>query len=369
MNISAHPYTKRRALELLKALIECPSFSKEESKTAEILLSFLNQNGIKAERIGNNVWAKNKYFDSSKPTVLLNSHHDTVKPNAGYTKNPFEALEEEGKLYGLGSNDAGGALVALWAVFSTLYEFEDLSYNLIFLASAEEEISGNGGVEMVLNHLPKIDLGIVGEPTKMQMATSEKGLMVIDATVYGISGHAARNEGENAIYKAVEDIRKLKEFRFEKISDSLGPIHLNVTMIQSGTQHNVVPEKCTYVIDLRLTDSYTMKETLAILQNQVIAELKPRSMRLHPSTITNDHVIVKRGLALGLNTYSSPTMSDQALMPFDTLKIGPGDSARSHTADEFIYIEEIEAGIDLYLKLLENLELQKKGQKAPFIIK
>ena len=346
---------EQKAIMLLKKLIETPSLSREEDKTAELLISFFSENGVETERLGNNVWARNKHFDLKKPTLLLNSHHDTVKPNSGYTKDPFKAVVEEGKLYGLGSNDAGGCLVSLIATFLHFYAEPDLAYNLVLAASAEEEISGKDGIEKLLPTLPEIDLAIVGEPTQMHMAVAEKGLMVLDCVAHGKSGHAARDEGENALYKAVKDIEWFRTYSFDRSSAALGPVKMSVTMIDAGKQHNVVPDTCHFVVDVRTTDAYSNEETLAIIREHVTAEVTPRSTRLNPSGIAQEHALVQAGLALGRETYGSPTLSDQALMPFTSLKMGPGDSARSHTADEFIYLSEIEEGIGLYIELINKI--------------
>ena len=345
----------QKAISLLSDLIKTPSYSKEESKTADLIVDFLECNQVVISRKGNNIWAKNEFFDSSKPTILLNSHHDTVKPNASYTKDPFEAIEEKGKLYGLGSNDAGGPLASLIAVFLHFHKGEGLKYNLILTATAEEEISGKGGIESLIPELPQIDFAIVGEPTQMHMAVAEKGLMVLDCTTKGEAGHAARDEGENAIYKALKDIEWFKNFSFPMVSDSLGPVKMSVTQINAGSQHNVVPDECHFVVDVRTTDAYSNEATLAIIKQNVACNVNARSTRLNPSGIALDHAIVKAGLALGRRTYGSPTLSDQALMPFPSLKIGPGDSARSHTADEYIELKEIEEGIELYIKLLKAI--------------
>ncbi len=338
-------------LLLLKQLIATPSLSREENTTADLIQQFMEAKGIKTTRKLNNVWATNKNFNKEKPTILLNSHHDTVKPNSGYTLDPFQAIEKDGKLYGLGSNDAGGPLMGLLASFLYFYEL-DTAYNFIYAATAEEEISGKNGVECILPELGKIDFAIVGEPTLMQLAIAEKGLLVIDCTAHGRSGHAAREEGENAIYKALKDIQWFQTYKFPKISETLGPIKMSVTIIHSGTQHNVVPDKCEFTVDVRITDAYTNDEVLDIIQQHVSCEVRPRSVRLTPSSISKEHPIVKAGLALGRTTYGSPTTSDQALMNFPSLKLGPGDSARSHTADEFIYINELKEGIELYVKML-----------------
>lgn len=344
-----------KAIALLKQLIETPSLSREEHDTADLLVQFLKGEGMPTQRLGNNVWATNKHFDEQKPTILLNSHHDTVKPNAGYTKDPFAAMVEEGKLYGLGSNDAGGCLVSLISTFLHFYERDDLAYNLVLVASAEEEVSGKGGIEALIPELPVIDFAIVGEPTLMDMAVAEKGLMVLDCVARGRSGHAARDEGENALYKAIQNIEWLRTYEFEKVSEALGPVKMSVTVIEAGKQHNVVPDTCHFVVDVRTTEVYGNEETLAIIRQHIDCEVTPRSTRLNPSGIALDHPVVQAGLALGRRTYGSPTLSDQALMPFPSLKMGPGDSARSHTADEFIYLSEIKEGIDIYIELIERL--------------
>ncbi|MEM6696954.1 MAG: M20 family metallo-hydrolase [Bacteroidota bacterium] len=338
-------------------MIVTPSLSKEEEKTADLIQQFLQAENILMNRLKNNIWITNKCFDSNKSTILLNSHHDTVKPAASYTRNPYNASIENGKLYGLGSNDAGGALVTLLATFLYFYEREDLSYNLVFVASAEEEISGKNGIALVLPELGDIAVGIVGEPTQMQMAVAEKGLMVIDGTAKGKSGHAAREEGENAIYKAIQDVDYIKNLQLEKTSALLGATKMTVTQISAGTQHNVVPDECRFVIDVRTNECYSNQEVFDILQKNTKSELQARSFRLNSSSIPLDHALVERGKKLGLTHYGSPTLSDQSLMSFPTLKIGPGDSARSHTADEFIYIQEMEEAFEIYKQLLENLVL------------
>lgn len=344
------------AVALLLELIATPSFSKEEDETAGILCRFIGTRGIAHSRVGNNVFALNKYYDAGKPSILLNSHHDTVKPNKGYTFDPFSPFEKDGKLFGLGSNDAGGCLVSLLSVFLHFYERQDTKYNVIFAASAEEEISGVNGIELVLPYLGKIDCGIVGEPTKLEMAVAERGLMVIDCTAEGRSGHAARNEGENALYKAVDDINWIRGYKFEKVSPLLGESRLTVTIIVTeNQQHNVVPSQCKFVIDVRVNELYTFEEILDALQKNLKSKFKPRTTRMKSTSIALDHPLVKAGIALGRGYYGSPTTSDKALMPFPTLKMGPGDSARSHTADEYIYINEIKEGIETYINLLEKL--------------
>ena len=345
----------QKALELLKQLISTPSFSGSEEGTALLIEHFMQGENIPFKRKGNNIWAKNKFFDPAKPTILLNSHHDTVKPNRSYTNDPFLPLVKDGKLYGLGSNDAGGALVALLTAFLNYYTRDDLAFNLIFAASAEEENSGHNGIEAILPDLGKIDLAIVGEPTQMHLAIAEKGLLVLDCVAYGKSGHAARDEGENALYKALPDIEWFRSYQFPKTSETLGTIKMSVTQIQAGSQHNVVPDTCRFTVDVRCTDAYTLEEILDIIRKHVHCEVTPRSLRMRPSSISAEHPIVKAGIHLGRSIYGSPTTSDQALMPFPSVKTGPGDSARSHTADEFIYLHEIEEGIQLYIRLLDQI--------------
>ncbi len=347
-----------QAISLLKSLIATPSFSKEEWATASLISKFLAEQGVATSRVGNNVFAQNQYFNASKPTLLLNSHHDTVKPNPGYTKDPFKAEEIDGKLFGLGSNDAGGPLVSLIAAFLHFYKLENLKYNIVLAATAEEEISGTNGIESIFPFLPPIDCAIVGEPTQMQMAVAERGLMVLDAVATGKAGHAAREEGENAIYKAMKDVEWLRTYHFEKESTLLGPVKLSVTVIETENKaHNVVPDKCNFVIDVRVNELYSMEEVLQTIQGHLQSKVAARSMRLKSSSIALDHPLVKAGLVLGRTYYGSPTTSDKALMPFPALKIGPGDSARSHTADEYIYIEEIKEGIALYIQMLNQILL------------
>ncbi|HTD99102.1 MAG TPA: M20 family metallo-hydrolase [Mucilaginibacter sp.] len=344
-----------QAIQLLQQLIAIPSFSKEENLTADLIEQFLTGKGIKTHRKLNNIWAFNQHFDASKPIILLNSHHDTVKPNTGYTRDPFDAKIEDGKLYGLGSNDAGGCLVSLINVFLYFYNKQDLKYNFCLAATAEEEISGINGLELIIPELGKLEFAIVGEPTLMQLAIAEKGLMVLDCTAHGKAGHAAREEGENAIYKALQDIEWFRTYRFPEESEVFGPIKMSVTIINAGSQHNVVPASCTFTVDVRVTDAYRNEEVLEIIRQHVSCEVKPRSIRLKPSKIDKDHPIVQAGIGLGLTTYGSPTTSDQALLDIPSLKIGPGDSARSHMADEFVYVNEIKGGIELYIKMLESI--------------
>jgi acetylornithine deacetylase len=355
-----------KAIALLKELIGIPSFSKEEDKTASCIEKFLHSQHIQTERHLNNIWAKNKFFDASKPTVLLNSHHDTVKPNKGYTLEPFSPIEKDGKLFGLGSNDAGGCLVSLIGTFLHFYERDSLKYNFILAATAEEEISGKNGVESLLPLIGKIDCAIVGEPTLLQMAVAERGLMVLDCTAHGKAGHAARNEGENALYRAIKDIEWFQKFELERVSDLLGPSKLTVTVIETDNKaHNVVPAQCKYVVDVRVNELYTFEELLEIIRQNVASEVQPRSTRLRSTSIAIDHPLVQAGKALGKTCYGSPTTSDKALMPFPALKIGPGDSARSHTADEFIFVKEVNEGIEFYIQLLEKLNLQQTGNQQP----
>jgi len=343
------------AILLLKKLISTPSLSKEEEETAEIIENFLESKGVATYSYMNNIYARNKYYDESKPTILLNSHHDTVRPNKAYTLDPFTPIEKDGKLYGLGSNDAGGCLVSLIATFIHFYNQQDLKYNLIIAATAEEEISGHNGIEILLPRLPKIDFGIVGEPTLLNMAIAEKGLLVLDCTSHGRAGHAAREEGDNAIYKAVKDIQWFMSYRYDRVSDLLGPMKMSVTIINAGSQHNVVPHECRFTVDVRVNELYTFEEVLGIIRENVSCDVQPRSSRLRSTSIPISHPLIQAGIALGRSYYGSPTTSDKALMNFPTLKMGPGDSARSHTADEYIYLDEIRAGIEMYVRLIERL--------------
>jgi acetylornithine deacetylase len=344
----------QEAITLLKALIETPSFSSEEDQTALLIESWFTQNGIPFQRENNNVWAFNYHFDKSKPTLLLNSHHDTVKPNQGYTNDPFTAIEKEGKLFGLGSNDAGGCLVSLLATFVHFYQQENLPYNLVMVASAEEESSGKKGLNSVLQHLPELDCAIVGEPTLMQLAIAEKGLLVLDVVVKGTASHAAHQNEDNPIYNAMNVIDWFKTYQFEKISDVLGPVKMTVTQVTAGKQHNVVPAECHLVVDIRVNDCYSNTEILATVKSHINAEVNPRSMHLNASSISLEHGLVQAGIALGRTTYGSPTLSDQSVLSCQSLKLGPGETLRSHSADEFIFINEIEEGIHLYIKILTD---------------
>lgn len=343
------------ATDLLKELISIESFSTQEDKTADAVERFLARYQVKTERFGNNVIARNNNFDRSKPTILLNSHHDTVKPNAGWTLNPFEPTVKEDKLFGLGSNDAGGALVSLIATFLHFNAKPNLKYNLIMAATAEEENSGKGGVVSLLNEIGRVDFGIVGEPTEMKMAIAEKGLMVVDCVARGKAGHAARDIGENAIYKAMKDIEWVRTYRFSKVSESLGPVKMSCTIIQAGNQHNVIPDTCKFTVDVRTTDAYTNEATLEIMQKHMQSECIPRSTRLQASGIDPEHLLVKTARKLNIETFGSATSSDMPLWKVPAVKMGPGRSERSHTADEFIYLKEIEGGIEVYIRLLSQL--------------
>ena len=354
----------KQLTELLQQLISIPSFSKEESATADLMAVFLQARGCAVFRKGNNVWSKNKFYDESKPTLLLNSHHDTVKPNSGYTRHPFEPTIEDGKLYGLGSNDAGGPLVALLAAFLHFDERNDLPFNLIYAATADEEISGKGGVESIVADLGNVQLAIVGEPTLMKMAVAERGLLVLDCTARGKAGHAARNEGVNAIYEAIKDIEWFRTYQFEKTSEWLGPVSMNVTLINAGTAHNQVPAECSFVVDVRLNECYTHLQALEIIGRHVNCEVKERSTRIKPSGIELTHPIVLAAKDLQIDLYGSPTTSDMALMPWKAVKMGPGDSARSHSADEFIYVHELEDGLRIYIELIEQYAQQIKTAHA-----
>lgn len=342
-------------VELLKNMIRIPSFSRDEGAVADFLERWMLTEGFEARRLGNNLWMESGPADG-RPTILLNAHIDTVKPASGYTRDPFTPEIEDGCLYGLGSNDDGGSLIALLETYSRLIQKEQ-PYRLIFSATAEEEVSGKGGLDLILPELGRIDFGVMGEPTGMRMAVAERGLMVLDCTAYGKSGHAARNEGVNAIYKAIEDIQWFKSHSFDRVSDFLGAVKMSVTQINAGTQHNVVPDKCTFVVDVRPNGMYANPELLELIKSSVSCEVKERSTRIGSSHLPMDHPAVVRGLSLGLEPFGSPTTSNQALCHFPTLKIGPGDSARSHTANEYIRLDEIADGIETYVALLDGLTL------------
>lgn len=344
------------ATTLLSSLIGIPSISREEEAVANFLQNYIEESGIMTGRSGNNIWCISPNFDLNKQTILLNSHIDTVKPVSGWRKHPFTAKTEDGKIYGLGSNDAGASVVSLFQAYRYLSATEQ-AYNLIFLASCEEEVSGKNGIESVLPQLPPIALGIVGEPTEMHPAIAEKGLMVLDVQAHGKAGHAARNEGDNAIYKVLQDVQWFRDFQFEKTSSMLGPVKMSVTQINAGTQHNVIPDLCTFVVDIRSNECYSNEELYQEICSHVQSEVKARSFRLNSSHISADHPVVRRAISMGRTPFGSPTLSDQALMKFPSLKMGPGNSSRSHTADEFILISEIEEAIRMYIELLDGLKI------------
>jgi len=343
------------AILLLQNLIKIQSFSGEENFTADLIEEYFNKNKIPVNRKKNNIWTKNKFFDIKKPTLLLNSHHDTVKPNKSYTKNPFNPEIVDKKLYGLGSNDAGGALVSLITAFKNFYEYPDLNYNIILAVTAEEEIAGKNSIRSIINELPKIDLAIVGEPTLMKLAIAEKGLIVFDGKISGTASHAAHENKDNSINKLPKIINWFNDFKFKKTSNVLGPVKTTITQIKAGSQHNVIPSEVEIVVDVRVNELYTNEEIVNILQKKAPCELIPRSLKLRSSSISSEHKLVKAGLHLGKETYGSPTLSDQAHLDCPSLKLGPGDSKRSHIADEFIYIDEIKGGINFYIKLLKQI--------------
>ncbi|MCI6764890.1 MAG: M20 family metallo-hydrolase [Prevotella sp.] len=351
--MTAQQYTGE-AVSLLSHLIATPSVSRDERRAADIMEEELTRCGFTPHREANNVWAIGPCQREDRPTLLLNAHIDTVKPVASYTRNPYEPSLEDGTLYGLGSNDCGGGLVSLLQVFRELSASERCPYNLVYLASAEEEVSGKDGISRALPLLPHVDVAIVGEPTGMQPAVAEKGLMVVDITAHGKSGHAARNEGVNAIYEALDDLCWIRSHRFDRVSRFLGPTKMQATVVNAGTQHNVVPDECKIVVDVRTNELYTNEEVFDIISSHCKSECRARSFRLHSSRIDLNHPLVERCVALGLQPFGSPTLSDQALMPFASLKLGPGQSARSHSADEYIKVSEIEHAIGLYLRLLER---------------
>ncbi|MDP4185362.1 MAG: M20 family metallo-hydrolase [Bacteroidota bacterium] len=346
------------AINLLEELISTPSLSRQEAEAATLIEHKWKEWGVEYKRQGNNLWAHNRFWQEGKPVILLNSHIDTVKPAEGWETDPFTPTYKDGKLHGLGSNDAGGCLVSLMAAFRYFYNQKDLPYNLIMAATAEEEVSGLNGVASILPQLEPVDLAIVGEPTRMQMAIAEKGLLVIDGAAHGKAGHAAREEGDNALYKAVDDIQCLRNFQFPLFSDLLGKVKLSVTQIEAGYQHNVVPDICRFVIDVRTNEFYSNEEAFNVITGLLQSECKARSFRLNSSHIPFDHPLVKRGQELGLSWFGSPTTSDQAIIRKTSMKIGPGDSARSHTANEYILPEEIQSGITTYIQLLENLKIK-----------
>ena len=348
--------TVEQAIELLKRLIATPSLSRDESAAADIVEAQMVEMGFKPQRKGNNVWAEAWKHDESKPTILLDAHIDTVRPNAQWVRDPFTPTVEGDRLYGLGSNDTGGSLVAMMTVFSQLAATEQ-PYNLIMLASAEEEVTGVNGVRAVLPELGKVDFAIVGEPTGMNPAVAEKGLLVLDCVAHGVAGHAAREEGVNAIYKALKDIEWFRTHRFERVSPLLGPVKMTVTGVEAGTQHNVVPAECRFMVDVRVNECYQNVEMVELIREAVECDVTPRSTHLNSSAIALDHPAVVRLVAKGRTPFGSPTMSNQAVMPFTTLKLGPGDSARSHTADEYILISEIAEAVEIYVAVLDKLEI------------
>ncbi len=344
------------AIQLLGELISIPSVSRDEKRVADYLEDFFRREGLDCVRRDNNIWIRHHISDEL-PTILLNSHIDTVKPVEGWNKDPFAALLEEGNIYGLGSNDAGAALVCLFATFLHYSKYDELPFNLVFAATAEEEVSGKNGVSGILDELGKIDLGIVGEPTQCNMAIAEKGLMVLDCLVSGKSAHAASGEGDNAIYGAMRDLDWFRNFNFEKSSEWLGKVSMQVTLIEAGTQHNVVPDSCRFVVDVRTNEMYNNKAVFDIIKENASCQVQARSFRLNPSSIPETHPLVQKGFEMGLEAYGSATLSDQSLMPFTTIKIGPGDSSRSHTADEYIKIDELKQGIITYIQLLDGLKI------------
>jgi acetylornithine deacetylase len=345
------------SISLLQQLIKTPSFSGEEDKAADLVQEYLASYSIKTNRKGNNVWCYNKFYDPAKPTILLNSHLDTVKPNEGYTNDPFCPEIVNGRLFGLGSNDAGGCLVALIAAFLHFYCYQGLGFNLCLAATAEEENSGDNGIKSILPLLGKLELGIVGEPTLLQMAIAEKGNLVIDCVCTGRSGHAAREEGDNAIYKSMKDLEWFRDYQFPQLVKGVTPVKMTITVIKSGMQHNIVPAKCEFTVDIRHDDAYTQQQILDVIAKNTSVQVIARPGSLGASSVSPDHPIVKTGIAIGCKTYHSPTSSDQAWLNIPSVKIGPGNSARSHSSDEFVYLEEIKKGISLYIKLLDSLPL------------
>jgi len=345
----------QNAITLLQDLIQIESFSKKESRTAQRLEHWFEEYKIPFQRKDNNLWAVNKAFDSKKPTLLLNSHHDTVQPNQAYTRDPFAADLIDGKLFGLGSNDAGGALVSLLALFTHYYDHTDPAYNLLFVASAEEEIAGEKSLRNLIPDLPKIDLAIIGEPTLMHLAIAEKGLVVFDVVIKGTPSHAAHPNTDNPLMKLPEIIKKIENLAFEKVSPVLGPVKVTLTQVEAGSQHNVVPSEVRLVLDVRVNECYTNTEIKERIQAALPCEVTPRSLRLQSSSIDENHPLVQAGKKLGRNVYGSPTLSDQAALSCPSLKLGPGDSTRSHSADEYIYVSEIEEGIALYIELVKQI--------------
>lgn len=346
------------AVALLRRLIATPRVSRQESAAADLMESAMEQWGLHPRREANNVWAVCADYDERRPTLMLNAHIDTVKPVSTWTRDPHSPDIEGDRLYGLGSNDCGGGLVTLLQVYRMLSDCRARTYNIMYVASAEEEVSGREGMERMVTLLPHVDLAIVGEPTGMQPAVAEKGLMVVDGYVHGVSGHAARNEGVNAIYRALDDLLWLREYTFPLVSELLGPVKMSVTQVESGTQHNVVPDLLHFVIDVRSNELYGNEQIATFLQDHMkCAELKARSYRLHSSSISMDHPVVRKCVEMGLKPFGSPTLSDQALMPFTSMKMGPGESARSHSADEYICLSEMRSALDTYIEVLSDVEI------------
>lgn len=340
-------------VQLLKKLIATPSVSRNEKDAADIMEQTIRSYGFEPQREANNLWIIDPHFDESRPTLLLNAHIDTVKPVASWSRDPFSPDVEDGVLYGLGSNDCGGGLCSLLQIFRMLTE-KPQSYNLIYLASAEEEVSGKDGITRALPLLPHIDLAIVGEPTGMNPAVAEKGLMVLDVIAHGKSGHAARNEGVNAIYEALDDMRWIRDYKFEKVSEFLGPTKMTLTVVNAGTQHNVIPDKCTMLVDIRTNEFYDNEEVYEFIRQHLKSEVKAHSFRLKSSRIDPEHPLIRKCVAMGMKPFGSPTLSDQALMHFPSFKLGPGESSRSHSANEFIRISEIRDAIAKYETLLDG---------------
>lgn len=346
----------KEAVELLKRLIATPSVSRDESRAADVMEAYMSGNGLKPYRLKNNVWVIDPEYDEARPTILLNAHIDTVKPVSTWTRDPYTPTVEEGTLYGLGSNDCGGGLCSLLQIFRIMTSLQR-NCNFIYLASAEEEVSGKDGISLALPELPKIDVAVVGEPTGMQPAVAEKGLMVLDMVAHGVSGHAARNEGVNAIYKALSDIEWVRDYQFSKVSKFLGPVKMTVTVINAGTQHNVIPDECRMLVDVRTNELYTNHEVFDIIREHVGSDVSAHSFRLQSSHISLDHPLVRRCVDMGMTPYGSPTLSDQALMSFPSFKLGPGESSRSHSADEFIRLSEIKDAINKYIQLFDGIQI------------
>ncbi|MDO4956349.1 MAG: M20 family metallo-hydrolase [Bacteroidales bacterium] len=344
------------AVSLLMQMIATPSVSRDEAAVADKFEAWLKEMQLNPQRHGNNIWCVCPDYDASKPTLLLDAHLDTVKPVNGWETDPYQPILKDGVLYGLGSNDDGASVVSLLQAFRVLTK-KVQSYNLVFSASSEEEVSGKNGFESALPLMPPITVALAGEPTGMHPAVAEKGLMVLDVTAYGKAGHAARNEGDNALYKVLDDIRWFRDYQFEKVSPTLGPVKTSVTMIQAGTQHNVIPDKCSFVVDVRSNDCYSNQEIYELICEHTTCEVKARSFRLNSSGISMEHPLVKKAVEMGRKPFGSPTLSNQALMPFPSMKMGPGDSARSHTANEYIKVEEIREAISKYVELLDGLQL------------